>query len=33
MDTNEIQTIWEYYENLFSSKLENQEEIDEFIDS
>jgi hypothetical protein len=26
-DTNEIQIIWEYFENLYSSKLENQENI------
>jgi hypothetical protein len=26
-DTNEIQIIREYFENLYSRKLENQEEI------
>jgi hypothetical protein len=32
-DTNEIQIIWEYFENLYSSELENQEEIDKFLDT
>jgi hypothetical protein len=31
-DTSEIQKIiWEYFENLYSSKLENQEEVDKFL--
>jgi hypothetical protein len=32
-DTNEIQIIWEYFENLYYSELENQEEIDKFLDT
>jgi hypothetical protein len=32
-DTDEIQKIrWEYFENLYSNKLENQEETDKFLD-
>jgi CRISPR/Cas system type I-B associated protein Csh2 (Cas7 group RAMP superfamily) len=31
-DTNKIlKIIWEYFENLHSSKLENQEEVNKFI--
>jgi hypothetical protein len=32
-DTNEIQNnIWEYFKNLYSNKLETEEEIDKFLD-
>jgi hypothetical protein len=32
-DINEIQAIiWEYFKNLRSCKLQNEEEIDEFLD-
>jgi hypothetical protein len=32
-DTDEIQRIREYFENLYSNKLVNLEEMDEFIDT
>jgi hypothetical protein len=33
-DTNKIQkTIREYFENLFSGKLENLDNIDKFLDA
>jgi hypothetical protein len=34
INANEIQrTIWEYFENLYSNKLESVEEIDKLIDA
>jgi hypothetical protein len=34
MHTNEIhKIIQEYFENLYSSKLKNQKEIDKFLDT
>jgi hypothetical protein len=31
-NTNKIQKIkWEYFKNLYSSKPENEEEIDQFL--
>ena len=32
-DSTEIQTIREYYKHLYANKLENQEEIDKFLDT
>jgi hypothetical protein len=32
-DTNEIQMIQEYFGNLYSSKLENQEKTDKLLDT
>jgi hypothetical protein len=33
-DTNGVQKIkWEYFENLYYTKLEGQEEIDKFLDT
>jgi hypothetical protein len=31
-DTNEIQNIRGYFENLYSNKLDNQEKMDKFLD-
>jgi hypothetical protein len=34
MNTNKIQKITsEYFENLYSSKLENQDKMDKFLDN
>jgi hypothetical protein len=34
IDTNEIQKlIWEYFENLYSSKVESKQGTDEFLDT
>jgi hypothetical protein len=33
IDTSTIQTIWEYFEKLFLRKVENEEEINKFLDT